>query len=235
MGREDALSLISSEFKLWGVKFAIDHTGSNHYRLQWQVTPDKEVRTYFIAKTPSDGRGTLNARAEIRRLFKADGLILKEQCARPKPVLQKALAIPEPVERDADQIRMLRAEVGDLSEMLLEAVTTITAIVKDLAAAQSAAIAAPPPPAPAPVEPKPSVRSVKTIDFVSDAWSSTEAIARDMELPANIAYRKLYYLAKQQVIELSGGRWRKKPPVKVLPLVAAGRKTKLNGHKRHHA
>jgi hypothetical protein len=264
--REDALSQIASEFKLWGVKFTSRDTNGNHVEVQWQATPDKEIRRYVIAKTSSDWRGPLNAISHIRRTFKADGLTLKQECAKVKPVLAKALSLPEPVERDVDQIRMLRAEVADLSELVLE-MASMVSVMKDALAATpvSAPVVIPapvvevppflppapqPPPAPLPLfqvlQPpqqvlkpppkKPSVRSIKTINFVGDAWSSTGALARDMGLPVKIAYMKLYYLMRKDIIELSGDRWRKKPKIKVKPVVIAMTKrktTRANGRSKH--
>lgn len=220
--REDALSQISSEFKLWGVKFSTRDTNGGHIELRWQASPDKQVRSYVIAKTPSDWRGNLNNRAEIRRLFKADGLTLdRKPCAKVKPILAKALSLPEPVEKDADQIRMLRAEVADLTDWVVD-MAGIVSTLRDVLVAQRTPVVEEPvqpqekPPSPIPESKKPSVRSITTIDFVSDAWSSTAAIARDMGLPANIAYRKLYYLMRQDIIELSGGSWRKKPMLQLV-------------------
>lgn len=218
---ENAFTMLTSEFKLWGVKLTSRVADNNHIELSWQASPDKEVRRYFIASTPSDWRGKLNARAHIRRVFKADGLTLKQQCAKPKPVLHKALEIAQPVERDADQIRMLRGEVADLTELVLEMASMFSKMRDERTAPvveQPVVIMQPP-------EPKVSVRSIKTIDYVSESWSSAAAIARDMGLPPNITYRKLYYLLRQDLVEQSNGSWRKKPPTKPSP--------KLNGkHKR---
>jgi hypothetical protein len=219
------------------------------------------MRRYVIAKTSSDWRGPLNAISHIRRTFKADGLTLKKQeCAKEKPVLAKALALPEPVEKDADQVRMLRAEVADLTELMMKMYGSIRMLRHTIATMQNApapaalvevptflppAVAPPPPPQEAlplfqvlqpqqvlkPLVKKPSVRSIKTINFVGDAWSSTDALARDMGLPVKIAYMKLYYLMKQDIIELSGGRWRKKPEIKVAPVVIATIKNKSTSTK----
>lgn len=231
---EDVLKNIQSEFRLWGVKPRVDYTNSGHIRLTWNATPDKPERMTIIPKTGSDWRGWMNARADIRRLFKQDGLNLKQECAKPKPVLAKALAIPEPVERDIDQIKLLRAEVGDLSELVLELAATIT----DL----KAIIGAPPAPpiqpelpvaTPVMVSAKPSMR-IKAIDFVSENWSSTDALARDMNLTPMFAYRKLYYLVTRDKVELCNGNWRKKPQQKPEEknVVAAFSKTQT---RRRHA
>ena len=54
---------------------------------------------------------------------------------------------------------------------------------------------------------------------VSEGWNTTDALARDMGLSREVAYRKLYYLVTTGVAELCGGSWRKKP--QQLRLIAA--------------
>jgi hypothetical protein len=208
MAKDDALTLLKSEFKLWGVELQSQTRGNNHIELRWRVSPDKEARSYFIANTPSDHRGWLNARADIRGLFRADGLDLKKLAAKKPSALTKALSVPQPVEPVDDQIRMLRAEVGDLTEMILELTSRLDHVLASKIAAPPAVVAVP--------EPKASVRSIKAITYVSDNWNSTDAIARDMGLSPTIAYRKLYYLYQQEKIEMDGGRWRKKPGLRVV-------------------
>lgn len=215
--REDALSFLKSEFRLWGVKFTANTLNSGHIELVWRATPDKETRRYIIPKTPGDHRGPLNARAKIRAMFKQDGLSLKDQITKPKPVLQQALAIPEPVERDVDQLKLLRAEVADLTEMVFELAGVITSLRDHVTPAPPPAVVAPEPIV-VPQMIKPKIRSIKALDFLSEAWNTTDALARDMGLSKEIAYRKLYYLMKNDQAELCGGSWRKKP---TLRLVAA--------------
>lgn len=250
---EDVLSNLKSEFKLWGVKPEVNYTNSGHIELTWQASPDKPSRHTVIPKTGSDWRSWLNARAQIRRQLKADGLVLVEQIrkeAKPKPAILKALSIPEPIERDVDQIKMLRAEVSDLSELLLN----MMQMVKEL-------IAVTPPvevpaflPAAPPVEQiaaaiqsefsyrepvktrATNTKGIKAIDFISTSWSSTDALARDMGLGRVFALRKLIYLEKQQFIEKQGDRWRKKPEepvVEMLPVIAKRKVRRLNGHHNH--
>lgn len=197
MANENPLKMLASEFKLWGVDFATKIRGSNHVELVWRATPDKEERSYILASTPSDSRGWLNARADIRRLFRADGLVLKELIAR-KPPLEKALALPRPVDTTADQIQMLRAEVADLTDLVLDLTGALT-LVRDHVIAQA------PPPA------KRSVRSVRVIDLISaDRWTSIDDVAAAAELPRIVTYRKLQYLRQHGQAEASGGiYWRR--------------------------
>ena len=50
--KNDQLKQIENEFKIWGVKFETRIRGSNHIELVWRASPDKEIRSYIIAKTP---------------------------------------------------------------------------------------------------------------------------------------------------------------------------------------
>lgn len=206
--RDTPLNMLTSEFRLWGVKFTSRTLSNCHVELRWQASPDKEFRTFVASSTPSDWRAHLNNRSAVRRIFRADGLSLKDQ-EKPKPILHKALELPSPVEKDSDQIRMLRAEIADLTELVLDLSGAVT-VLRDHVVYQSIPTA--PLPAPAEIIPqkKPSVRSIKTIDFVSEGWNTTDALAKAMGVETTIAYRKLYYLMKQEKLELSGGRWRKK-------------------------
>lgn len=223
MATDDALSVLRSEFKLWGVHFEHRPTGGGHIEVRWQVNPDKPLRKTYIPSTASDHRGSLNKRAELRRLFQQDGLSLKAP-EKPVPVLRKALSLPQPVETDREQIRAMRGEIGELTSLVIE-LGGIIAELRDTIGVKPRpepiplpAFIPPPPPAP----PKPSIRSIKTISYVGENWNSTAALAYAMDLPANIAYRKLYYLMKQNKVELSAGRWRLKPKA-VIPLNGARR------------
>lgn len=203
--RDDALSLVSKEFRLWGIEFDHRFRGSGHIELRWRAAQEKPVRSYIIAKTGSDHRGWLNARAEIRRLLRADGLVLKEQCVKKKPLLQKALELPRPEETELDQIKLLRAEIADLTDIVLE-------LSEKLAAMQAPAKT----PAPDPVtttvtdDKKPTVHSIKAIDYLKDYWVSTFELARDMGLTEDQTYGKLWYLKSKGEAELDHGRWRKR-------------------------
>jgi hypothetical protein len=223
MAREDALHVISSEFKLWGVKFQKRDLGSGHIELRWQVTPDKEVRRHVVPKTGSDHRGPLNSRAQVRRLFQQDGLVLKEILAQPrkKPALQRALEVPEPVETDADQVRLMRGEIADLTDAVFR-LTRVVAQMKQIVMPTPVApvVQESPPVEVKPVEvKKPAPRRIKAIEHLSESWNTTDALARSMGISKEFAYRKLYYLVKIDAAELCGGSWRKKPPS--LRLVAA--------------
>jgi hypothetical protein len=70
--RTNVLKTLSAEFQLHGVEFETRITGRSHIELSWQV-PNKPRRSCCIPNTPRTGDWR-NARADIRRLFRADGV-----------------------------------------------------------------------------------------------------------------------------------------------------------------
>lgn len=127
MPKDDSLSMLKREFDIWGVKLSTSPRSTGHIELSWQASPDKQTRTYIIAKTPSDARGWLNARADIRRLFRADGLTLKEPAK--VTVLHRALSLPVHVQSGLpDQVKALQDEVADLTELILDLSGTLTMV-----------------------------------------------------------------------------------------------------------
>lgn len=214
MADDTVLKMMASEFKLWGVKVRTENTNGGHIRLIWQASPDKELRNLVIPKTGSDHRSWLNCRAQIRRMFAQDGLSLTKP-AGPKqtaPTLARALTIPQDVETDRDQFKAMRAEIADLTNMVLELATEVgnlCSAMKSQAADDIPAFI----PGPVMATPKkPGLRAIKAIDFVTPNWNTTAALAVSMGVEPTIAYRKLYHLMKQEKVELSQGQWRRAPP-----------------------
>lgn len=204
MKRNEALDFVTAELKARNIRYETQTNGANHIEIRWQTTPDKEVRRYFVPATPSDHRGRLNARAEVRRMLKQDGVKLEPEHGPRKPatLLARALDLPKPTEPIPDQIKALRAEIADLTELVLDLSTSIS-IVRDHALQQQKPVLHLSPPK------KTSVRSKKVLDFLAANWSSLDAIARDMELPVEIVKRKCYYLRDK--VEMANGRARVKP------------------------
>jgi hypothetical protein len=213
--KNDILELLEREFKLWGVKFETRITGGNHIELSWRASPYKDERTYIIAKTPSDYFGRMNARADIRRFFKADGLSLKEE--KPVAKLQKALSLPKPVDSMPDQIKALRAEVGDLTDLVLGLSDVLTMIRNSItlrSEPEPLSIADTFQDKPK-VEIKKSLRSIKAINAVTNDWQTTKVIATTLELTEATTYYKLHYLMRMNKIEMKHSsntqpaQWRK--------------------------
>lgn len=245
MAEDSVLNNILSEFKAWGLpKPIIENTNGGHIRLRWRVSPDKEVRTTVLPKTGSDWRGWLNQRANVRALFKQDGLIdPRERVIEKKkePLLKKALSTPSaPPERLEEQVAYMRSEIADLTEFALDVhgmLLDLMSLVKErLASPITMSTMLPTPPAPEPVPlpgRRPNTRGQKVIDYLSFNWNSLDAICRDMGLPKDVVKRKLVYLTKDNKVEFqAGGLWRKTPPPapkKPAKKVAAKTSKKANG------
>lgn len=208
MKRNEEVEFAVAELERFNIRFDTRQTDGGHVEIAWQVSPDKEIRRIFTSATPSDHRTRLNARSYIRRALRQDGVNLDPKPPTPKKsaTLEKALRVPEPVETIPDQLRAIRAELSDLTELLLDLSSGIASL-RDREPVQAPAIL----PAEVKDAKKPSVRSKKAIDFLTAAWSSIEAIARDLELPVDVTYRKLYYLKNKDQVELRRGQCRLKP------------------------
>jgi hypothetical protein len=72
---KNVLKVLTVEFQRYGAKFETRITGHSHIQLSWRVGPDKDRHSYIIPTSSGDRRCWLNARAGIRRLFRADGLL----------------------------------------------------------------------------------------------------------------------------------------------------------------
>lgn len=213
MRRHEELEFAVAELEQHNIKYATRPTDGGHIEIIWQVSPDKEVRRVFTSKTPSDHRTRLNARAFIRRALRQDGVdIDSKHISPPKKqpaALEKALQVPRQGPTIPEQLEALRSDVADVADLLLDVLNLISEL-KGIQNAQPVVIQ-PTSVVPSYSPPKTSVRSKKAIDYVSAGWNSLEALARDMDLPVNITYRKLYYLKNQGLVELKGGRCRLVP------------------------
>jgi hypothetical protein len=200
------------ELERHNIKYDARNTDGGHVEIAWQVSPDKEVRRVFTSKTPSDHRTRLNARSYIRRALRQDGVNIdpKPETTKKPALLEKALQAPRREPTIPEQLAAIRSEMADMIDLMLDVSNALSAMKDQNHPPVEAAPITAPIVETKPVK-KPSVRSKKAIDFVSTSWNSLEAIARDMGLPPEITYRKLYYLKKQEQVEFNGGRCRLMP------------------------
>lgn len=210
--KNEELDFAVAELKRHNIKFETRETNGGHIEIRWQVTPDKEVRKVFTSKTPSDYLTRMNARSVIRNTLRHDGVALERKPTEKKPkLLEKALQPPQPVETIPDQLQGIRSELADITDLLLDLSNVLGALRGILPVQTPPVAAALVPVLEVPPSPKASVRSKKAIQVVSTNWNSVEAIARDLELPVNVTYRKLYYLKQQDKVEFRDGQCRLKP------------------------
>ena len=119
--RLEHLDPVIGELERYGLRGEIGERGK-HLEVRWK-TPQGE-RFIIVPKTPSDWRGALNSRSDLRKLLRADNL-------QPKPIndltFQKAMSLPKPapsitreqfMQNDVDALTDLVFELqGRLSEL----------------------------------------------------------------------------------------------------------------------
>jgi hypothetical protein len=82
--RNEELAAALTELKTAGIADPIiAKTGSGHLQVRWQV--GVALRCYTVASSGSDWRGPKNVRAEVRRMLRADGLLVAPEKADPAP------------------------------------------------------------------------------------------------------------------------------------------------------
>lgn len=117
--RNEHLELALEELERYGLKGEISERGK-HLELAW-VSP--AGRRFVIApKTPSDWRGSLNLRSDLRKLLRADNL-------EPKPInnlsFQKAMTLPKPaINRES----FLQNSVDALTDLIFELQADLSAV-----------------------------------------------------------------------------------------------------------
>ena len=68
-----------------GIRDVAHARGGKHYQVRWGGS-NGATRVYNLPCTPSDYRAAANVRADIRRLLRADGLLVDREPAKPRPL-----------------------------------------------------------------------------------------------------------------------------------------------------
>jgi hypothetical protein len=114
-GRNEVVDTILKELEQHGLKPVLLN-GGKHHKIRW-VGPQGE-RTFVTSVSPSDVRTKLNARAQVRRMLRDDGVALRVE---PKPsILEKAMAVQPAPDPLGVRVAKLEAELNALTEMFLE-------------------------------------------------------------------------------------------------------------------
>lgn len=110
--RMEHLDPVMEELERYGLKGEIGERGK-HLEVRWK-TPSGE-RFITVPKTPSDWRGALNSRSDLRKLLRADNL-------QPKQIseltFQKAMSLPKPAPISREQF--LQNDVNELTDIVFE-------------------------------------------------------------------------------------------------------------------
>lgn len=189
----EEVDVVVQELRACGIKPQVERT-PRHIAISWQAGPDKPPRTVIVSSTPSDWRGRLNARAEVRRYLRADNISLREQ-AKPAPLAQRIIGPPRHVETTPDQVAAMRSEVADLTELCLELADVV---------ARTAAVLVPRREA----EQKKGRRLDALAHIPNDGTATTtDAIAAALRVDRKSAYSRLENLRRRGVLVRIGGQW----------------------------
>jgi hypothetical protein len=202
---------VTSELHKVGIKPEIEVTAGGHVRISWRATPDKELRTLFTSKTGSDYRGRLNIRANVRALLKQDNVHAPEKTPKPKAAIEKILELPKPTVSFPDQVAAMRAEISDLTDLVLDLACLVKAslgqtIVPLAPEAPPASLAAPEPAAPLPATPRIAPEPARPLP----ASLAQQRLALDGDKPARGkagGKRVIVANRKMRVLDHVGAQW----------------------------
>jgi hypothetical protein len=85
MSRNPCLDAAIDELNLAGVRDVTHAPGSKHWQLRWQSLTGTP-RMLSISITPSDRFAPAKVRADVRRLLRADGMLVDRAPAKPRPL-----------------------------------------------------------------------------------------------------------------------------------------------------
>ena len=114
-------TVLERELLKVGIKPDIQVTGSGHLQIQFRVNGNQ--KSVLTASTPSDRRATLNARSDIRRILRLEG-VYKKVAERAKKngatILDRAFAIPLLEPALIDRVKQLEENNTAMLDMLME-------------------------------------------------------------------------------------------------------------------
>lgn len=113
MKRNECLDAVVGELRAAGIRDIEYANGGKHLQVRWQVS-GRSRRVVTVPVSPSDHRAVANTRADVRRLLRADGMLVI-----PSPA--KETSPPKP-----DRFTELERRVGALERTLARLVQVMT-------------------------------------------------------------------------------------------------------------
>lgn len=114
--RNEITDLLIEELEKYGLKGQIEHR-TKHLEVSWYL-PSGARRFIIAPATPSEWRGGLNARSDLRKMLRADNLSLKQDDPRS---FNRAISMPkESIVTQVARDRALIRDVETLSDLVLE-------------------------------------------------------------------------------------------------------------------
>lgn len=202
--RNEEVEAVFSELRAVGLKGHVEELGK-HLQIAW-VLPDGKTRGVVVAKTPSDRRGALNARAQVRRFLREDNV---QPPTREQQVLRKALSLPDPSAQNTQE-RLDRLErdflelldwVGELQQQLKTPVLSAVPPQPTLNGIHAVL------PRNAPLRP---LKWEKLLNVIPAYWVTRQYLTTVADLPSNSLSATLSYLREKGLVERGQrGMWRR--------------------------
>lgn len=218
--KNDCVEAVLSELERFGLKGVVGDRGK-HLEIRWQYSDGRE-RFQIVPSTPSDNRGALNARGDVRRRLREDGV-------QPPPaeVIQfnRALNLPKPEDFGVVRLAKLEKDFETLLDITVELNCQLSTLQERLSNAKVSISfdipSAPTLPAVAPVEAAKLVttkqhggrRKDKILKVLAPGgWVETAEIIRLTGLRQKDVYSGLAYMKKIGELEGDGrGNYRVVP------------------------
>lgn len=201
--------IIANELLAHGIKYRTEKAGSGHTNIYWEI--GGKERRYTTSTTPSDHRSRLNCRAEVRRMLRADGIVIGKMAKSKDRDDARRGNSGTPI---PDQLTDLKQEIADQTDMLLEMMDMVQFIKTALT----------------PVEDKKEENKaelklvernknkkirIDILQFVPfDRFVSTEEIENKSMLDNAGVYNRLMYQKKKGKVEQKRGHWKQVTPKK---------------------
>ena len=114
--RNPCLEAVLRELEAVGIRDVQQIHGGKHWQLRWRVN-GHGLRIYSVPCSPSDWRSPHNARAQVRRLLREDGiLVVPERPAPtppPTPKPDRIVALERRVQVLEDLVRTILSQRGE--------------------------------------------------------------------------------------------------------------------------
>ena len=108
--RNPCLEAVLRELEAVGIRDVEQIHGGKHWQLRWRVN-GHGLRIYNVPCSPSDWRSPHNARAQVRRLLREDGILVAPE--RPASTPKPPSSAPKP-----DRIAELERRVQVLEDLV---------------------------------------------------------------------------------------------------------------------
>lgn len=230
----EVIEAVRRELERFGLKSQVAHLGK-HVEVSW-VLPNGQPRHTVCPNTPSDHRSSLNARAQVRRMMRADNV---EVPPLNVTSFERAMSLPKPVEPPPIRIQRLEDDLSVMLDWLAEVREELASSREEAAHLRSlmdnvqvsvsfggGRVITHAKAVEVPAEPAPFVHptyaggpSAKIMNLLANgAWVHRQTIAKETAVDLKTVSSTLQYLSKDGRVENGlRGFWRKKPGQEAAP------------------